>query len=108
MCAEPGRVTPEQMDRWCADFDNWAICDTVCFNLFDRAPDAWPRLEPWSARDEEFVKRAAFALLWSLALHDKSAHDERFVAALALVEREATDDRPLVAKGIRMALKAVR
>ena len=107
MVDEPGRVTPEQMDRWCADFDNWAICDTVCFNLFDRAPDAWTRLEPWSARDEEFVKRAAFALLWSLALHDKAAHDERFVAALELVEREATDDRPLVTKGVRMALKAV-
>ena len=107
MVDEPGRVTPAQMDRWCADFDNWAICDTVCFNLFDRAPDAWTRLEPWSARAEEFVKRAAFALLWSLALHDKTAHDGRFVAALELIEREATDDRPLVTKGITMALKAV-
>ena len=107
MLDEPERVTPAQMDRWCADFDNWAICDTVCFNLFDRAPDAWTRLEPWSASAEEFVKRAAFALLWSLALHDKTAHDERFVAALDLVEREATDDRPLVTKGIRMALRAV-
>ena len=70
-------------------------------------PTRGPRLEPWSASAEEFVKRAAFALLWSLALHDKTAHNERFVAALDLVEREATDDRPLVTKGIRMALRAV-
>ena len=47
---EPELVTLEQMDSWCADFDNWALCDTVCFSLFDRAPDAWSRLEPW-ARD---------------------------------------------------------
>ena len=33
---EPALVTVEQMDRWCADFDNWALCDTVCFSLFDR------------------------------------------------------------------------
>jgi 3-methyladenine DNA glycosylase AlkD len=35
---EPARVTPAQMDRWCRDFDNWGICDTVCFHLFDRTP----------------------------------------------------------------------
>jgi 3-methyladenine DNA glycosylase AlkD len=28
---EPARGTPAQMDRWCRDFDNWGICDTVCF-----------------------------------------------------------------------------
>jgi len=107
MVDEPAWVTRAQMDRWCADFDNWAICDTVCFNLFDRAPDAWTRLEPWSAHPDEYIKRAAFALLWSLALHDKAADDARFIAALDLVEREATDDRTMVTKGISMALKAV-
>src|SRR5256885_15978480 len=28
---EPARVTPAQMDRWCRDFDSWAICDALCF-----------------------------------------------------------------------------
>ena len=75
--------------------------------LRPRAPRV-ARRSSMVSRREEFVKRAAFALLWSLALHDKTAHDERFVAALDLVEREATDDdRPLVTKGIRMALRAV-
>src|SRR5262245_7110432 len=27
---EPERVTAAQMERWCRDFDNWAICDTAC------------------------------------------------------------------------------
>src|SRR5882762_6216091 len=30
---EPARVTPAQMDRWCRDFDSWAICDALCFHL---------------------------------------------------------------------------
>ena len=81
---EPELVTVEQMDRWCADFDNWALCDTVCFSLFDRTPPAWTRLEPWARDDREFVRRAAFALLWSLALHDTSAADAQFVEGLAL------------------------
>lgn len=104
---EPSLVTIEQMDTWCSDFDNWAICDTVCFSLFDRAPDAWTRLEPWAAAEAEFVRRAAFALLWSLALHDQAAADEPFLSALTLAERHAGDDRPLVTKSISMALRAV-
>ncbi len=63
---EPDLVTLEQMDRWCADFDNWALCDTVCFSLFDRAPQAWSRLEPWAREDREFVRRASFALCGAL------------------------------------------
>src|SRR5262245_63587508 len=30
---DPAQVTAPQMDRWAADFDNWAVCDTVCFAL---------------------------------------------------------------------------
>ena len=104
---EPERVTLEQMDRWCADFDNWALCDTVCFSLFDRAPHAWSRLEPWARDGREFVRRASFALLWSLALHDTSAVDAQFVAGLALVEQYAADQRPLVTKSMSMSLRAI-
>ena len=68
---EPERVTPAQMDRWCRDFDNWGICDTICFHLFDRTPHAWTKVAQWHDKRAEFVKRAAFALLASLALHDK-------------------------------------
>lgn len=45
---EPARVTPAQMDRWCRDFDSWAICDTVCFHLFDRTPYAWRKARQWA------------------------------------------------------------
>src|SRR5262245_32016701 len=45
---EADRVTAAQMDRWCRDFDNWGVCDTVCFVLFDRTPHAWSKVEQWS------------------------------------------------------------
>jgi 3-methyladenine DNA glycosylase AlkD len=104
---EPARVTPAQMDRWCRDFDNWGICDTVCFHLFDRTPHAWSKVAQWSDKRDEFVKRAAFALLASLAGHDKSAGDESFVESLLLVERAATDERNFVKKGVSWALRRV-
>jgi 3-methyladenine DNA glycosylase AlkD len=107
LVAEPAQVTPALMDRWCRDFDNWAICDTVCFKLFDQAPRAFERIEPWSRREGEFQKRAAFALLASLALHDKKAADELFRRCLPLIETAATDERNFVKKGVSWALRAI-
>ena len=104
---EPARVTPAQMDRWCRDFDNWAICDTLCFHLFDRTPHAWAKVAQWSGKRDEFVKRAAFALLACLALHDKSTGNEPFARCLPLIERAATDERNFVKKGVSWALRGV-
>lgn len=104
---EPARVTPSQMDRWCRDFDNWGICDTLCFHLFDRTPHAWTKIEKWSSARGEFVKRAAFALLASVALHDKKAPDAPFLASLPLIEAAADDDRNFVKKGVNWALRSV-
>jgi 3-methyladenine DNA glycosylase AlkD len=103
---DPAAVTPAQMDRWCEDFDNWAVCDTVCFHLFDRTPQAWRKVAQWAGRREEFIKRAAFALLWGLTVHDKAAGDGPFIEGLALVERAAADDRNFVKKAVNMALRA--
>jgi 3-methyladenine DNA glycosylase AlkD len=104
---DPSRVTPEQMDHWCKDFDNWGICDTMCFNLFDRTPHAWAKVAQWSKSKDEFVKRTAFALLWSLSVHDKRANNEPFVKGLVLIERAADDKRNFVKKAVNMALRAI-
>jgi len=104
---EPSRVTPAQMDRWCRDFDSWAICDTVCFKLFDRTPHAFRKVKQWARLEGEFQKRAAFALLASLAGHDRKSKDAPFARCLPLVERAASDERNFVKKGVSWALRGV-
>jgi 3-methyladenine DNA glycosylase AlkD len=105
--ADPAQLTSAQMDRWCRQFDNWAICDAMCFNLFDRTPHRWAKVEQWSRKRSEFEKRTAFALLWSLTVHDKAAEDRQFLHGLTLIEREATDERNFVKKAVNMALRAI-
>jgi 3-methyladenine DNA glycosylase AlkD len=104
---EPARVTPAQMDRWARVFDNWAICDHCCFHLFDKTPYAWDKIAAWTKRDEEFVKRAGFALIASVALHDKKAPDQPFLGALKMIERESKDERNFVKKGVNWALRSI-
>ena len=105
--ADPACVTPALMERWVRDCDNWAVVDTVCFKLFDQTPHAWAKINQWVKRREEFVKRAGFALLACLALHDKKGADAPFERALALIEEGASDERNFVKKGVSWALRAI-
>ncbi len=104
---EPAKVTPAQMDRWCRDFDSWAICDTACFHLFDRTPHAWKKVALWVGRRAEFVKRAAYALLASLALHDRKTDNAPFVRCLPFIEMGALDPRNFVKKAVSWALRGI-
>jgi 3-methyladenine DNA glycosylase AlkD len=104
---EPAAVTPKQMDSWCKDFDSWAICDTACFHLFDRTPYAFEKIGKWAPKKEEFIRRAAFALLASVALHDKKAEDNAFLECIPLIEAASQDARNFVKKGVSWALRGV-
>jgi 3-methyladenine DNA glycosylase AlkD len=104
---DPALVTVEQMERWAGDFDSWDLCDTVCGSLFDRTPFAYDRAVAWSSREGEFVKRAGFAMMAWLAVHDREAGDERFLAFLPHVERGARDDRKLVRRAVSWALRQI-
>lgn len=102
---EPEKLTPALMNRWCRDFDNWGVVDTVCFKLFDQSPHAWGRVEPWAGLQGEFQRRAGYVLLACLAGHDREAPDGKFLRLLPMVERGADDDRNFVKKGVSWALR---
>lgn len=104
---DPRQVTKAQMNRWVTDFDNWAVCDSCCFHLFDKTVYAWEKAEQWSKRRPEFVKRAGFALMASLAVHDKQAPHARFLELLPAIARGATDDRNYVKKAVSWALRSI-
>jgi 3-methyladenine DNA glycosylase AlkD len=110
LCAyvdDPARVTAAQMNAQASDLDNWAVCDTLCFALWVRSPLAHAQVAKWAPRREEFVRRAAFALLASLALKDRAAPDAAFVEALKLIEKAATDERNFVKKAVSWALRGI-
>jgi len=107
LVAEPGKVTARQMDTWVVGIDSWDVCDQVCGNLWDESPFAWAKARAWTRRQEEFVRRAGFALIACLAWHDKQAADARFVAILPLIRRGAGDDRNFVKKSVSWALRNI-
>jgi 3-methyladenine DNA glycosylase AlkD len=105
--ADPRGLTRREMDRWAREFDSWALCDNTCIHLFRKTAFAWDRAIRWSSRRQEFVKRAGFALMATLAVHDKQAGDEAFLSLLPILEREARDPRNFVKKAVNWALRQI-
>lgn len=100
-------VTLEQMESWILDVRSWDLCDQLCLNLFDRTPDAFGMAMAWSGREEEFVKRAGFALMACAAVHRKDVQDEPFVTFLPVILAQATDERNYVKKAVSWALRQI-
>jgi 3-methyladenine DNA glycosylase AlkD len=105
--ADRARFTMDRADVWVSDLDSWDLCDGFCSSLVDRTPYAHDAAAEWAGREDEFAKRAGFALMAALAVHDRAASDEAFVAFLPLIEREATDPRNFVRKAVNWALRQI-
>ena len=104
---EPEKVTEKQMEKWVSSFDSWDVCDQVCSSLFDQTPFVWKKLEEFTKRKEEFVKRTGFTLMACLAVHDKKAQDKDFIKLLPIIKRESTDERNFVKKAVNWALRQI-
>ncbi|WP_439696110.1 DNA alkylation repair protein [Mucilaginibacter sp. AW1-7] len=104
---DPAWVTEQQIDSWTKDFYSWDLCDQVCGNLFDRTSFVVAKAIEFSAREEEFVKRAGFVLMAEYAVHNKKAPDDIFIPFFAIMEREAWDSRNFVKKAINWALRQI-
>lgn len=100
-------VTEKQMESWVADFDSWDVCDQVIMKLFDKTPFSWQKAIQWAKRDEEFVKRAGFAMMASLALHDKNAPNDKFDNFFEIIIQKSEDNRNFVKKAVNWALRQI-
>jgi len=107
MIEVPEMVTPPQMDAWVADVDSWDIGDGLCMGLFDRTPHAVEKANEWAHREEEFVRRAGFALMAALALKRHALPDEAYEPFLLLIRRYSTDERNFVKKAVNWALRQI-
>jgi 3-methyladenine DNA glycosylase AlkD len=107
MIDDAEKVTEEQLERWVSDFDSWAVCDGCCSSLFDKTEFAYRKAMEWSGRHEEYVKRAGFVLMATLAVHDKKADDRKFVKFLPIIKRESVDERNYVKKAVNWALRQI-
>jgi 3-methyladenine DNA glycosylase AlkD len=104
---EPAKVSEKQITVWANDFNSWDLCDQCCMNLFDKTPFAYELAIEFAKNEKEFVRRAGFAIIASLAVHDKKADDKKFIQFLPLIKKYSTDERNFVRKAVNWALRQI-
>lgn len=107
LLADPKQLTEEQMEEMVRGFDSWDVCDQCCSNLFSWSPLGFSKALEWSARTEEFQKRAGFATMAALAVHAKGLSYEELQLLLDAVIMESHDDRNFVRKAVNWALRQI-
>lgn len=106
MIESPENISKEQFDAWVNDFDSWDLCDVTC-DLLGRSELVLSKIEEYSSREEEFVKRSAFAMICELAFYSKDKDNLIFDRFFEIIIREAWDDRNFVRKAVNWALRQI-
>ena len=107
LVADPKVISEAEIEEWVRQFDCWAICDSACLHLLWKTPFAWRKAREWATRQPEYERRAGFALIAALAVHDGKATDRQFRAALRLIRIAAGDERNYVKKAVNWALRQI-
>ncbi|MGD9476517.1 DNA alkylation repair protein [Shinella sp. G-2] len=102
---EPKKLTGEEARRLAEDFNSWEIVDGAA-DIFIAA-GLTPLIDVFAADEREFVRRTAFAMIASGAMHLKKEPDATLIGWLPLIERHADDPRNFVRKAVNWALRNV-
>lgn len=89
------------------DVFSWDLCDHLCNNLYLHLPDRELLIAQWWDAEALYTRRAAFALIASVATHEKTLDDGTIESYLLWIERAAGDARPHVRKAVEWSLREV-
>ncbi|WP_429815748.1 DNA alkylation repair protein [Ensifer sp. B1-9] len=104
--AEPKVLTLEEARRWADDCNSWEVVDTVA-DLFVAARFERELIPEFAADEREFVRRIAFAMIATAAVHLKKEPDATLLSWLPLIEKHAGDERNFVKKAVNWALRQI-
>lgn len=107
MIADPKLLDSDLLDKWACDFDNWAVCDSVCGKLFQKTPLVFDKVLLWQFSDNLWIKRASFALIAWISVHHKKLPDSFFGQYYDMIIAHATDERNYIKKAVNWALRQI-
>jgi 3-methyladenine DNA glycosylase AlkD len=104
--ADPKALTLDEARLWAGDCNSWEVVDTVA-DLFVTARFERVLVPEFAGEGREFVRRLAFAMIATCAVHLKQEPDSTLLAWLPLIEAHAGDERNFVKKAVNWALRQI-
>ncbi len=107
MLADPDQITRDTLDEWVQNINSWDLCDACCCNLFSKVKNPVKLAERWIKKENEFVRRAGFAILACLAMPRAKTPDSTLLKMLPFIKNHSCDQRPMVHKAVNWALRNI-
>jgi 3-methyladenine DNA glycosylase AlkD len=107
LVADPQQMDAALIEQWVGAVVSWDLCDHLCSNLFCQLSVAIAQIPTWAADEREFVRRAAFALITTTAIHQPQFFHPNAELYLQLIRSYAHDPRNYVKKAISWALREI-
>ena len=89
------------------DVISWDLCDHLCKNLLIQLKGYEDLIEKWCDAEATYMKRAAFTLMASAAIHEKNLQKEALDHYLSLIRTYSDDEREHVKKSVSWALREI-
>ncbi len=107
LLADHEAVSRAGIERWLKDVVSWDLCDHLCSDLVSRRSDAIDLVRRWIKKTDLYFKRAAFAVIAQLAVHDKNMDADSIREMLRLIIQYSGDDRPHVRQAASWAVRSI-
>jgi len=107
LLADPESMSRAELELWLRDVVSWDLCDHLCGDLVSRRSDAADLVQRWIRKPDLYFKRAAFAVMAQVAVHDKALDASSIQVMLDHIVEYADDARPHVRQAASWALRSI-
>lgn len=97
----------QEAEAFMHDVISWDLCDHLCKNLLIKLKGYEDLIEQWCDAEATYMKRAAFTLMASAAIHEKNLQKEALDHYLTLIRTYSDDEREHVKKSVSWALREI-
>ncbi len=104
--ADPLEVSPQLLDAWKSDLDNYVITDAFS-RLVAKTRFAQDRLEHWTKSSQEWTGRAGWLVFALLAMKDGALEEEYLEARIPMIEERIHKAKNRVRDAMNSALIAI-
>lgn len=104
---DPKQLHLHDIETMMASVISWDLCDHICKNLAYKMKDYEELIEDWCNEERTYFKRAAYTLIATAMIHDKTICEERIHQYLRMIYDNSKDDRLHVKKAILWALREI-
>lgn len=106
MIADPGALSPREMDAWVKELDNYVAADAFA-GMVAKCPAAQRKADKWCKSRHEWIGRAGWQLVAALAADDPELADGYFEAKLGVIREEIHTRKNQVRDAMNRALIAI-